>query len=570
MNGSTHNDVDLDPDDVEFVTEFIPLRGGETLSLLQCGSVKRGAIVNHTIDRTGLFVWPGARAFVQLLVLLREAEEVEHDLTKAVSSAAAVCGRNVDFPNFGLRRHIRGLLELGGGVGLGALGSAMLWQSNTTKTTLDSGGNDEEAMGEHWENWTTDVWEPALQLALLQKQSLAKERRRNPQSSSSFNVAHLDWLLFSGNTGSSSSSNTRDDDDDVEANMEKLKHHEQRDWDKTFACRSDFVTFMLSGCCDSPPPPLHRPLWLVGLDIIYPDTRDHILAALMRCTRACLEARLQHHCFGSDNERSHFFQKMSLNSFTERDAGRTLRRILVAATRAGITVTPLASPFARGDDVSRSSSSGGDVKSHVTAVVAAAARRILSWSSMAETKREGLRCGLSEAGERRMRHDCWLSLNRDVADALQLRTPSSFATKAAAGGTWFLIFSCAPRDLPLGSEDGLRGDDTEEAASLTPEAAAAIVATGSNRHWLAALPWIWPSSTVTGDSLIRIAQRCRLIAATANDDADHRGAEFDMTFSYSATTAENNFSNDDGDSNEFLRMFIGSPESSDDDRVDDG
>jgi len=217
-----------------------------------------GAVVVSTdlLHRTGLLLWRGARDFCRWLHHCASPSTIHTVLLRSGGVVVA---------------------ELGGGMGIGAIATALKFSSSVR-------------------SYTTDFYPPALELA----RSLV---RLNGNGSTA--VVELDWMWSSTHEG-----------------RERL--------------RSVFDEMV---CFSSQGEHTNTNVVLLGLDVVYPDTRDDVLYALFRTVHLLLLTR---NCTDAS---SSFF----LCSFIERDVGFTLRRLFQCVAQCGLQITPWLTPFSSAD-----------------------------------------------------------------------------------------------------------------------------------------------------------------------------------------------------------------------------
>jgi hypothetical protein len=262
------------------------------LRVVQCGAMRDVAVVGEGSDLTGLFVWPGARFFCEFLAALRL------ECTSADALSRWGCS---------------GLVELGGGVGLGAFSASILWSGLKC--------------------WVTDILEAALLLAVTQRAHNAEELRRQ---GSAITLGILDWQWAAAATRGGSPSNVP-----ANASCEEI----------TILTATKFAHVVnglaADGSDPNPHPELQRGVpWLVGLDIVYPDHSDENMHNLCGCIAAALRTRSD--AATEASAMRHLLTQQCTLLFIDRDVGVTLRRLLVCASLYGLTVSPLLSPFHNG------------------------------------------------------------------------------------------------------------------------------------------------------------------------------------------------------------------------------
>ena len=346
--------------------EVIPLTDDGAVSLtLRFTPSLTGVVIGGGEDRTGLLVWRGARDMLGWLRLLSSG-----------------CSHNE------ATRLPRTVIELGGGIGIGALAVAALWPRVHAITT--------------------DYFEPALQLARHHTEINAAAFSR---TQSTVSVLALDW---------------RDSLSSVK------KSHTAGSCDSPSAVSSYYSS------CDL----------VIGLDVIYPDTRTDILLGLMSTARSILSESK----WRANTQRPNFLQDTFLTTFVDRDVCKTLRRLIVAASLVGLQVDPYAVAFIE-RDLFHSFWKG----------------RCCSNLPRSDASRRG-----------------W--------DALRLFLLGTRCDKIGramcSGGTWLLSVT-----LPSARQNSV-GRSPEAAAeflaSATPQDMVLTVrASGVNSQWLEEVPWLW-------------------------------------------------------------------------------
>lgn len=451
--------------DIEAVTDMAveehALPNGEVLRLRCCARLSHCSVVDDDHDRTGLFCWPGARAFCDTLQRLYQLESA--DDTPATMRLPDVCS---------------GVFELGGGVGLGALTAAALWKSLT-------------------ESWVTDVWETALDLAVsqldLNKDVLASRAYYAAGHGISSDVApsprrsrvrvgRLDWLHFKRFEGDSQLIAPLTDNAQV-AVTTSAPLSSWIDVAATSALPLSFAHILGRGV---------RKKWLVALDTVYPTTPDNVLVGFFNCVAFALRARL------SNDEPSPVLPSLvdgCTLTFVERDVGVTLRRLLVAATCCGLSIVPLSSPF----------------QNHRADVPTSVAKRVHS------SYHAGGGGGGASDGDA-----LWQSFAADVMECMHLGT---LALNTCGTGAWILHITLIPnavgahvggtqkRSAPTLADDGmvLLPQSNSDAPSVgvpllaiakSSSASRALVLSQDDsciRSWLVYAPWLWPSLSFASD-----------------------------------------------------------------------
>jgi hypothetical protein len=266
--------------------ERIDLGLDRHILLNPAGSTVPGTtVISASTDKTGLFLWRGAREFIALWCADQSGPKRDDSNNLLIEEWL-----------FGSLRNTC-IVELGAGVGVGALVCAAFSCDAFIEQSHPSGA---AAV-------ITDFWEPVLALA---EQHVALNGRSAAGSAGSWvAVRKLDWTW---------------------ALEPSLQHHLDE-----FCCHLRVILKLKDGAC--------RRLQLLGLDVVYPDTRSEVLKGLMMTTAALL-TRVPQELLGEE-QREGAGGEYLLMSFVERDLGLSIRRMLDAADCAGLAVIPLLSPF---------------------------------------------------------------------------------------------------------------------------------------------------------------------------------------------------------------------------------
>lgn len=398
------------PSDV--VVEPLYLLPGDVcapLQVVQVGVLRDVAVVGEgATDLTGLFVWPGARIFCRFLAALR-CQGGTADSMRRVWGCS-------------------GIVELGGGVGLGAFSAALLW------TDMDC--------------WVTDILEAALILAAMQREKNSVELRKQ-RSNVSFGI--LDWEWVSAASRAGDDSHAAHHMGNVESGVES----------RSLALLSPAI-FDAILCGSTSVDGEHAPLastdcapqpWIVGLDIVYPDHSDHNMGSLVGCLSSALQSQQKR----GASLRDHIFSQQCTLLFIDRDVGVTLRRLILCASEHHLVVTPLVCPFS---SCSRETSFEWAAERFATKGVALGTTAESSWERLERSVLESIAC-----------------------DALTARVSS--------GGEWLLMVSLPPPDWEMEEHPWGTKRESLSASARSPTGTAAV-RKSVNSRWVTALPWLWP------------------------------------------------------------------------------
>lgn len=376
-------------------TECLVLSPDISLQLTSCGALSKGEVVSRDNDRTGIFIWLGARMFCTWLA----------DLLRIVPPSM--------FGN---------VIEFGGGIGLGAMAVAAL---SREKQCL-----------------STDFWEPCLHLSVSQVEVNRSVFERND---SAVTVGKVDWTWFLSPIVTSA---------DVLPIDASPSCNEWRNFDRNtfqcFASQLDIGPGSQGG---------RHPCWLIGLDVMYPDTRDDVLLGLLSCVHLTLRSRTVDSTVVGVNLFHNF-----TTTFVERDAGVTLRRILAAATVVGLTVRPLSSPF-----------DSGTISS--------------PFPSATEAFRKSCNSHV-ESSPSKITAEIWAAFHSTVVRRID---DASISLRVCGSGTWLLDFSLATDCHCGGGERPVTILPLEDLSGFasSPEVTS-FVRGGCNHEWVTSLPWLWP------------------------------------------------------------------------------
>lgn len=365
---------------------------GACISIFGSGTVQDGELLLHgNVDRTGLVIWRGARDLCRWL---------SNDQARTIIRRLFLRPRSL-------------LVELGGGIGLGAMSWAVAFPGTQAITT--------------------DCFEPALALARghLERNSAVLAAR-----GSTGTVRRLDWCV----------SEAVDTDN---AALFKL-------------VRSEAAS-----------PPHDTSLILLGCDVVYPSTCSAVLEGLLSTTAQLCRA------FACASHRplrsSHFIM-----TFVERDAGSTLRQLLVAAAAAGFAVDVLMFP---GRDPSSISYSNSDTHKELALVDVT----VGVWKQVAG----------------------WIAdraLSESAIDATSTApNVGLFNGVFCSYGTWILLFR-----LNADEEVNQRSDGIEKATFASASRAdhggsivhTAVAAT-CGPQWVTFFPWLWVPSPLDRSHYVR-------------------------------------------------------------------
>lgn len=404
----THDGAVVSSDVVVEDLVLLPPELCAPLRVVQCGAMRNVAVVGEGSDLTGLFVWPGARFFCEFLAALR---------VKSGSASA--------LEDWGCS----GLVELGGGVGLGAFAASLLW------SRLDC--------------WVTDILEAALLLAVTQREHNMVELLKQ-RSTIRFGV--LDWrwaaaairgeLLEEVPKESSSEDLTILTPDRFQRIVEGWSPNEEYLEEQQ---PSSTTTTTTSG--------RHLP-WLVGLDIVYPDHSDENMHNLCGCIASSLLIRRR-----SSAAASSILREQCTLLFIDRDVGVTLRRLIVCASLYGLTVTPLLSPFHNSG-----ANSKADMLAWAAGNLAAPGATIESVAPVS-----------------------WAAVHSGVSDYV-VRT--ALSTKVSSGGDWLLGLSLTSHHGASEASHLTTSADLLTGCSRTSDGTK-IVSSSVNSRWVSSLPWLW-------------------------------------------------------------------------------
>ena len=418
------------------------------LFLMPAGSTVAGTtVVSSTTDKTGLFLWRGAKEFLAAI-----RTDSERDVARGAVDSSSITL---------VERWLLGSLdrtcvvELGAGIGVGALACAAIARTRPSTTLAASGSR----------FLITDFWEPVL--------ALAREHVALNNAASKVAVHALDWtwVLQSKLEGGAGSVLLADFAENVRqiVFVEDLSAKDQplRDDRKVMPCG----------------------LVLLGLDVVYPDTRIDVLNGLMQTTSLLLRTA----CMTQRPASSPYL----LMSFVERDVGLTIGRLLRAADEAGLTCIPLRTPFAASSaqDNAREQGDGGmPITSLLDEPLGHALLKLFRDSGGMDEKSDGtailpmlihsrLDAVVAEAVE--------LTLTLPIRQLLQKNSQEALLRICASHGSWVLAFVLAKGAIGATSNETLwsvampwinRSGPNDDSASPS-EASSAICAAIRSASW---------------------------------------------------------------------------------------